>query len=305
MMVLTYFDILPEVQDALAHGKPVVALESTIITHGMPYPENLETAIRVEAEVRASGAIPATIAIVNGRIKVGLSSGELDALAQAKGVAKVSRRDIPLLLAEKKNGGTTVASTMWIAEQAGIRVFVTGGIGGVHRGAETTFDVSADLMELAQTSVAVVCAGAKAILDLPKTLEYLETQGVPVIGYQTDDFPAFYSRTSGLSVDMKADNAEIIAQAMNVKWNLGLNGGILIANPLPMEFDFPAAEMEAIIKVAIRESNEQNVKGKDVTPFLLKRVKELTDGKSLASNIALVLNNARVGSAIAVAFSRI
>ena len=305
MMVLTYFDILPEVQDALAHGKPVVALESTIITHGMPYPENLETAIRVEAEVRASGAIPATIAIVNGRIKVGLSSGELDALAQAKGVAKVSRRDIPLLLAEKKNGGTTVASTMWIAEQAGIRVFVTGGIGGVHRGAETTFDVSADLMELAQTSVAVVCAGAKAILDLPKTLEYLETQGVPVIGYQTDDFPAFYSRTSGLSVDMKADNAEIIAQAMNVKWNLGLNGGILIANPLPMEFDFPAAEMEAIIKVAIQESNEQNVKGKDVTPFLLKRVKELTDGKSLASNIALVLNNARVGSAIAVAFSRI
>lgn len=304
-MVLTYFDILPEVQDALAQGKPVVALESTIITHGMPYPENLETAIRVEAEVRASGAIPATIAIVNGRIKVGLSSDELDALAQAKGVAKVSRRDIPLLLAEQKNGGTTVASTMWIAEQAGIRVFVTGGIGGVHRGAELTFDVSADLMELAQTSVAVVCAGAKAILDLPKTLEYLETQGVPVIGYQTDDFPAFYSRTSGLRVDMNAANADVIAQAMNVKWKLGLSGGLLVANPLPIEFDFPAAEMEAIIKVAINESIDQNVKGKDVTPFLLKRVKELTDGKSLASNIALVLNNARVGSAIAIAFSRI
>ena len=304
-MVLIYFDILPEVKDALDKGMPVVALESTIITHGMPYPENLATAKSVEAEVRNSGAIPATIAIVDGRIKVGLSETELDALAQAKGVAKVSRRDIPLLLAEQKNGGTTVASTMWIAEQAGIRVFVTGGIGGVHRGAETTFDVSADLMELAQTSVAVVCAGAKAILDLPKTLEYLETQGVPVIGYQTDDFPAFYSRTSGLRVDMKADNAEVVAKAMKVKWDLGLAGGLLIANPLPVEYDFPALEMEAIIQVAIAESLEKKITGKDVTPFLLRRVKELTDGKSLASNIALVLNNARIGSAIAVAFSRI
>jgi len=303
-MVLTYFDIHPEVEQALKEGKPVVALESTIITHGMPYPENWTTAKSVEAEVRSHGAIPATIAIFEGRIKVGLNDLELDALAQAKNVAKVSRRDIPLLLAEKKNGGTTVASTMWIAEKAGIRVFVTGGIGGVHRGAETTFDVSADLMELAQTSVAVVCAGAKAILDLPKTLEYLETQGVPVIGYQTDDFPAFYSRSSGLRVDMQANDAVIIAETMKVKWNLGLKGGVLIANPLPEQFDFPAAEMEAIIQVAIAESLEKKISGKDVTPFLLKRVKELTDGKSLASNIALVLNNARLGSAVAVAFSR-
>ncbi|HHQ4516585.1 pseudouridine-5'-phosphate glycosidase [Aeromonas veronii] len=299
-MLNTYLDIQPEVAAALAAGKPVVALESTIISHGMPYPQNVETARQVEQVVRDNGAIPATIAILDGRLKVGLDAGALEALGRAgHSVTKCSRRDIPFVLARKGMGATTVASTMIIAAMAGIRVFATGGIGGVHRGAQETFDISADLQELAQTPVAVVCAGAKSILDIGLTLEYLETQGVPVIGYQTEELPAFYTRESGFKVDYRLESSAAIAEALRLKWELGLAGGAVVANPIPSAHAMPKADIDAAIAQALREADEQGIKGKASTPFLLARVCDLTGGNSLAANIQLVLNNAALGARIA------
>lgn len=301
-MLNAYLDILPEVADALAAGRPVVALESTIISHGMPYPQNVETARQVEQVVRDNGAVPATIAIMDGRLKVGLDGAALEALGQGgHQVTKCSRRDIPFVLASKKMGATTVASTMIVAAMAGIRVFATGGIGGVHRGAQETFDISADLQELAHTGVAVVCAGAKSILDIGLTLEYLETQGVPVIGYQTEELPAFYTRESGFNVDYRLDSPEAIAEALRLKWELGLAGGAVVANPIPATFAMPKAEIDAAIEQSLQEADAQHITGKASTPFLLARVCELTGGNSLASNIRLVLNNAALGAKIAAA----
>jgi pseudouridine-5'-phosphate glycosidase len=293
----------PDVDRALRDGAPVVALESTIISHGMPYPANVETAREVEATVRSSGAVPATIAVLEGLLRVGLSDGELDALGQARGVRKVSRRDLAYVVATGATGATTVAATMICASLVGIRVFVTGGIGGVHRGGQDTLDVSADLTELARTSVAVVCAGAKAILDLPRTLEVLETHGVPVVGYGTSEFPAFYTRTSGLGVDFRLDDPGQVAALMKAKWELGLEGGIVVANPIPAEHAMEAAEIERFIEEALGEADAQGVRGKDVTPFLLARLVEKTGGRSLRANIALVKNNARVGAQIACAYA--
>jgi pseudouridine-5'-phosphate glycosidase len=301
-MLNDYLDIQPEVAQALATGRPVVALESTIISHGMPYPQNVETARLVEQVVRDNGAVPATIAIIGGRLKVGLDEAALEALGKGGySVAKCSRRDIPFVLAAGKMGATTVASTMIIAAMAGIRVFATGGIGGVHRGAQETFDISADLQELAHTDVAVVCAGAKSILDIGLTLEYLETQGVPVIGYQTEELPAFYTRESGFKVDYRLDTPEAIAEALRLKWSLGLEGGAVVANPIPQEFAMPKEAIDAAIAQSLQEADEQGVKGKASTPFLLARVCELTGGNSLSSNIKLVLNNAALGARIAAA----
>jgi len=294
--------ILPEVREALAAGEPVVALESTIITHGMPAPRNLETARAVEAAVRDGGAVPATIAILDGRISVGLDAEDLERLAAEKDVAKVSRADLPAVLAGGGAGSTTVAATMICADLAGIRVFATGGIGGVHRGAEQSFDVSADLQELGRTPVAVVCAGAKAILDLPKTLEVLETLGVPVIGYRCDELPAFYSRTSGLSVPLRRDSATEIARVMAAKWGLHLGGGLVVANPIPAEAEIPAAAIAGHIETALGEAAARGIQGKAVTPFLLARLEALTGGASLAANVALVRNNARLAAEIAVAY---
>lgn len=292
-------DIHPEVRNALAQGLPVVALESTIISHGMPYPQNVQTALAVEAEVRQGGAVPATIAILGGRLKAGLSAAEIDHLGRSgREVLKVSRRDIPFVVAAENTGATTVASTMIIAAMAGIRVFATGGIGGVHRGAATSFDVSADLQELASTNVAVVCAGAKSILDLGLTLEYLETHGVAVVGYQTDSLPAFYTRESAFKVDYRLDTPGEIARVLHAKWRMGLQGGMVIANPIPVEFAMPQATIDAAIAQALREASEQGISGKESTPFLLARVAALTGGSSLASNIQLVLNNARLAAAI-------
>jgi len=290
----------PEVAAARAAGGPIVALESTIITHGMPFPQNVETARRVEAEVRAHGAVPATIAILEGQVHVGLTEVELDALGQARGVAKLSRADLAACLATGGTGATTVAATMICAHLAGIQVFATGGIGGVHRGAETSFDISADLRELAETPVTVVAAGAKAILDLPKTLEVLETLGVPVIAYGQDDFPAFWSRSSGLKAPLRMDKARDIAAAQTMRSRLGLPGGQLVANPIPPEAEIPRAEIMPHIEAALAEAEAQGIAAKAVTPFLLQRIFELTDGRSLVSNIALVLNNARLAAAIAV-----
>ncbi|HYD97737.1 MAG TPA: pseudouridine-5'-phosphate glycosidase [Alphaproteobacteria bacterium] len=302
MAALDHFlAIQPEVEDALAAGRPVVALESTIISHGMPYPQNVETARAVEAEIRAGGAVPATIAVLDGRIRVGLDDDDLDLLARHGAVRKLSRRDLPVALATGEAGATTVAATMICADLAGIRVFVTGGIGGVHRGAETSLDISADLEELARTSVAVVCAGAKAILDLPKTLEYLETRGVPVIGYGTDRLPAFYTRDSGLAVDQRADDPQTVARIMQMKWRLGLEGGLIVANPIPEADALDPAAIDGAIAQALAEAAERGIGGKAVTPFLLSRLGEITGGSSLKANIALILNNARVGAAIAVA----
>ncbi|WP_409421159.1 pseudouridine-5'-phosphate glycosidase [Pseudaeromonas sp. ZJS20] len=299
-MLNAYLDIQPEVADALAAGRPVVALESTIISHGMPYPQNVETARQVEQVVRDNGAIPATIAIMDGKLKVGLDAQALEALGKGgQAVTKCSRRDIPFVLASGKAGATTVASTMIIAAMAGIRVFATGGIGGVHRGAQETFDISADLQELAHTGVAVVCAGAKSILDIGLTLEYLETQGVPVIGYQTEELPAFYTRHSGFPVDYRLDTPAEIAAALRVKWELGLQGGAVVANPIPEQFAMPKADIDAAINQALNEADTQQITGKASTPFLLARVCELTGGNSLASNIKLVLNNAALGAQIA------
>ncbi len=298
-----FVEILPEVQEALAARRPVVALESTIITHGMPSPRNLETARAVAAAVRAGGAVPATIAILDGRIRIGLEPNELERLAGERDVAKVSRADLPAVLAAGGAGSTTVAATMICADLAGIRVFATGGIGGVHRGAELSFDVSADLQELARTPLAVVCAGAKAILDLPKTLEVLETLGVPVIGYGCDELPAFYSRASGLAVPLRRDSAAEIAAVMRTKWDLNLAGGLVIANPIPAAAEIPAAEIAGQIESALAEAAAQGIQGKAVTPFLLARLEELSGGASLDANVALVLNNARLAAEIATAFA--
>lgn len=295
--------LLPEVADALADGRPVVALESTIIAHGMPYPQNVETARRVEGIIRDGGAIPATIAVIDGALQVGLDAALLERIGTAPDVLKLSRRDLPIALATRKLGATTVATTMIGAALAGIKIFVTGGIGGVHRGAEDSFDISADLTELGRTNVGVVCAGAKSILDLPKTLETLETLGVPVIGYQTDRFPPFYARTSDLPVDHRAETAQEIAAILTAKWSLGLDGGAVIANPAPEATALPPAEVEAYIAQAVAEARAQGIKGKAETPFLLKRIAELSGGRSLAANIALVENNARLGAAVAVALA--
>jgi len=289
----------PEVAEAVAQNAPVVALESTIITHGMPFPQNLNTARRVEAEIRAAGAVPATIAILEGRLHVGLTDGELETLAQASNVMKLSRADLAVALATGRTGATTVAATMIAASLAGIGVFATGGIGGVHKGAEDSFDISADLMELAQTPVTVVAAGAKAILDLPKTLEVLETQGVPVIAYGQDAFPAFWSRDSGLAAPLRLDDPGQIAASAKMRARLGLPGGQLVANPIPAEAEISSKTLAPIIAQAQAEADAAGISGKSVTPFLLQRIFELTDGKSLEANIALVLNNARLGAAIA------
>ncbi len=297
-----YLDIHPDVANAITNNKPVVALESTIISHGMPYPKNVETALLVEQTVRDSGAVPATIAIIKGRLTVGLSAQQIEHLGkEGHSVTKVSRRDIPFMVANKADGATTVAATMILAEMAGVRIFATGGIGGVHRGAQQTFDVSADLAELANTNVAVVCAGAKSILDLALTREYLETQGVPVIGYQTDFLPTFYTRDSEYSIDYRLESGAQIATALNVKWSLGLQGGVVVANPVPEAYVMPREIIDKAIEQALIDHDQQGISGKDSTPFLLARVSELTGGDSLASNIQLVLNNARLASEIATA----
>ncbi|MBM7608198.1 pseudouridine-5'-phosphate glycosidase [Lysinibacillus composti] len=298
-----YISYSQEVLDAKEKGLPVVALESTIISHGMPYPQNVKTAREVEQIIRDNGAVPATIALIDGKIKIGLTDEELEMFGNAKDVAKASRRDLGYLVATKKLGATTVAATMICAELAGIELFVTGGIGGVHRGAETTMDISADLEELAQTNVAVVCAGAKSILDIGLTLEYLETKGVPVIGYGTDILPAFYTRESDFNVNFKANSVEEVADMMRAKWDLGLRGGAVVANPIPEEQALDKDFITGIIGSALNEAEEKGVKGKDVTPFLLAKVKDLTEGKSLDANIALVKNNAKIGAGIAVALN--
>ena len=298
-----YLDIHPEIQKALDNKQAIVALESTIISHGMPYPKNLETALLLENEVRKNGAIPATIALIKGKIKVGLTKDEITFLAkEGTKVIKTSRRDIPYVLAKKLTGATTVATTMITAEKAGITVFATGGIGGVHRGASKTFDISADLQELANTNVAVVCAGIKAILDLGLTLEYLETLGVPVLGDKTDELPAFYTQKSGYKVDYNLQTPQEIANLLQAKWDLGLKGGVVIANPIPKESSMDFEIMTTAIDQAIAEQNKLGIKGKESTPFLLAKVKELTQGKSLESNIALVKNNVILASKLAVAF---
>ena len=292
-----YLDISPEVQQALADGKPVVALESTIISHGMPYPKNVETAMLVEKTIRENGAVPATIAIIGGRLKAGLSPEEIEYLGKSgRKVAKVSRRDLAAIVARGADGATTVTTTMIIAHMAGIKVFATGGIGGEHRGAETTMDISADLEELASTPVMVVCAGAKSILDLGLTLEYLETKGVPVIGYGTDELPAFYTRSSGFGVDYRVDTPAQLAAMFKAQQELGMKGGMLVTNPIPEQYAMDKAVIDAAIEQAVAESKEQGIHGKETTPFLLARVVELTGGDSLESNIQLVLNNAIVAS---------
>mgnify|MGYP000952348992 FL=1 len=299
-MLKKYLEINPEVKNALENNVPVVALESTIISHGMPYPQNAETALKVENIVRENGGIPATIGIINGKLKVGLSPNEIELLGkEGEKVAKVSRRDIPYIVANKLNGATTVASTMIIANMAGVKIFATGGIGGVHRGAETTMDVSADLEELANTNVAVICAGAKSILDLGLTLEYLETHGVPVLGYKTKELPAFYTRKSGFNLDYKIDSPEEIAELLHTKWELGLNGGAVIANPIPEEYSMDSEVINKVIENAILEADKLGIKGKDTTPFLLDKIQKLTDGSSLKANIELVFNNTKLATQIA------
>ena len=300
-----YLDIKPEVAEAIAAGKPVVALESTIISHGMPYPQNVETALAVERIIRENGAVPATIAIIGGRLKAGLTEAEIEYFGKkGQAIHKASRRDLAVLCARGEDGATTVATTMIIAHMAGISVFATGGIGGVHRGAETTMDISADLEELAQTPVMVVCAGAKSILDLGLTLEYLETKGVPVIGFGTKELPAFYTRQSGFSVDYRIDTPEELAAAFRAGQDMGLRGGMLVANPIPEEFSMPKDVIDRAIDQAIAECSEKGIHGKETTPFLLARVAELTGGDSLASNIRLVFNNAAVAAKTAAAMCR-
>ena len=292
-----YLELSPAVKAALMSGEPVVALESTIISHGMPYPQNVETALRVEETVREAGAVPATIAVIGGKLKAGLTNDEIEYLGnKGPAVIKASRRDLPVLVARGADGATTVATTMIIAHLAGIRVFATGGIGGVHRGAETTMDISADLEELGRTPVMVVCAGAKAILDLGLTLEYLETKGVPVIGYGTEELPAFYTRKSGFKVDYRIDTPEELAAAFRAQQEMGLGGGMLVTNPIPEEYSMDPVRINAAIDQAIEDSRRLGIHGKETTPYLLARVKELTGGDSLASNIQLVLNNARLAA---------
>lgn len=296
-------DVTDEVATALDEGRPVVALESTIISHGMPYPQNVEMAVEVEGIVRSLGAVPATIAVLDGRPRIGLSPDDLELLASHPDVTKVSVRDLPYVVARSLHGATTVASTMRLAALAGIRVFVTGGLGGVHRGAETSFDVSADLTELGQTDVAVVCAGVKSILDIGLTLETLETLGVPVVGFGSDEFPSFFSRVSGHAAPMRVDTAADVAAMMRAKWDLGIAGGIVVANPIPAADEIPADEIGQIIDRALADLDRLGIHGKDATPYLLGRIVELTDGASLVANIALVRNNARLGAAVAGEFA--
>ncbi|BDB01089.1 pseudouridine-5'-phosphate glycosidase [Clostridium botulinum] len=305
-MLEKYLEISKEVSEALKENKPVVALESTIISHGMPYPKNAETALNVEKIIRDKGAIPATIAILNGKLKVGLTKDEIEYLGKkGKEVVKTSRRDIPFILAKKLDGATTVASTMIVANLAGIKVFGTGGIGGVHRGAQESFDISADLQELANTNVAVVCAGAKSILDIGLTLEYLETQGVPVVGFGTEELPAFYTRKSGFKVDYRVDTAKELAEALKAKWDLGLKGGMVVGNPIPEEYQMDYDTITKAINDAVKEAEEKGIKGKESTPFLLAKVKDITKGKSLEANIQLVYNNVAVASDLAIELSKL
>ncbi len=305
MIMNKYLDVNPEVAAAIAEGRPVVALESTIISHGMPYPQNVETALAVEKIIREQGAVPATIAIIGGRLKAGLTAEEIEYFGKkGQAIHKASRRDLAVLCARGEDGATTVATTMIIAHMAGIKIFATGGIGGVHRGAETTMDISADLEELGQTPVMVVCAGAKSILDLGLTLEYLETKGVPVIGYGTKELPAFYTRQSGFGVDYRIDTPQELAAAFKASTDLGFRGGMLVTNPIPEEYAMPKAVIDAAIDQAIGEANAQGIHGKETTPFLLARVAELTGGDSLASNIRLVFNNAKVAAQTAVAYCK-
>ena len=297
-----YLQLSPEVDKALREGRAVVALESTIISHGMPYPQNVETAHRVEQTIRDNGAVPATVAVIGGRLKAGCTPEEIEYLGKkGQAVTKASRRDLPVLIARGEDGATTVTTTMIIAAMAGIKVFATGGIGGVHRGAQQTFDISADLEELASTPVMVICAGAKSILDLGLTLEYLETKGVPVIGYGTDELPAFYTRHSGFGVDYRIDTPEELAAMFQAKLDCGLKGGVLVTNPIPEEYSMPKDVIDRAIEQALHEADEQGIHGKQTTPFLLARIKDLTGGDSLAANIQLVLNNARLAARTAVA----
>ena len=298
-MYRDYLDVNPEVAKALEEGRPVVALESTIIAHGMPYPKNVETAIAVEEVIKANGAVPATIGILGGRIKIGLTKEEIEYMAHAKNVLKVSRRDLPLVIAQKMDGATTVTKSLIPAMLAAIMVPATVGIGGVHRGAGESFDISADLEELKMTDVTVVCAGAKAILDIPATMEYLETAGVPVIAYGVDEIPAFYSRKSGVAAVCRLDSPEEIGALVSMKDQLGLKGGVLVTCPIPEKDEIPADEINAVIDKAIEEAEENGIKGKESTPFLLSKVKDLTEGRSLEANIKLVLNNAEIGAKIA------
>ncbi|PWW32388.1 pseudouridine-5'-phosphate glycosidase [Cytobacillus oceanisediminis] len=298
-----YIELSAEVQQAKTEGKAIVALESTIISHGMPYPQNVKMAREVEQIVRDNGAVPATIAIIDGKIKIGLTDDELELFGKSSDVAKVSRRDLAQIIATKQLGATTVATTMICADLADIKIFVTGGIGGVHKGAETTMDISADLEELAQTDVAVICAGAKSILDLALTLEYLETKGVPVIGYETEYLPAFYTRNSEHKLNFSTDSIDVIAETLKTKWELTLKGGAVIANPIPEEHAMDEDYINGIIDQAVKEAEEKHIIGKDSTPFLLGKIKELTNGKSLDANIELVKHNAKVGSQIAVSFN--
>lgn len=301
----SFLEIHPDVQSALAKGKPVVALESTIISHGMPYPQNLETAIQVEEIIQDNGAVPATIAIFNGKCHAGLDKKQLEHFALAKDVWKVSLRDMPYVITKKLYGATTVAATMRVASMVGIKIFATGGIGGVHRNASETMDISADLTEMEQTSVAIVSAGIKSILDIGHTLEYLETKGIPVITFGQDEFPSFYSRQSGFNSPLRSDTVEEIAAMIRTKWQLGLTGAVLIANPVPSEQAIAPAEMETVIQKALAIAKEKKVSGKEVTPFLLKAIADQTQGESLEANIALIKNNAKLGAELAVAFSRI
>lgn len=300
-----FLSVTEEISEAVKAGKPVVALESTILSHGMPYPENIEFSHEVEKVVRGEGAIPATTAILGGKLKVGLTPDELDVMCKADGVGKVSRRDVAVYLATGQKGATTVATTMMLSEMAGIRIFATGGIGGVHRGAEISMDISADLQELAHTRVGVVCAGAKSLLDIGKTLEYLETMGVPVLGYGTDDFPAFYCRKSGYGVDYNLKNSAEAAKILHTKWALGLEGGAVIGNPIPKEYELPFDDMEKVINEALEDAKKQGIRGKATTPFLLSRIKEITQGVSFASNKQLAYNNARVAAQIAVEYAKL
>lgn len=295
-----FLEINPIVKEALDSNKPVVALESTIISHGMPYPKNMETALHVEEIIKNAGCVPATIGIINGKLKIGLTKDEIQILAkEGLKVTKVSRRDIPYVVSNKLNGATTVAGTMIASSLAGIKIFATGGIGGVHRGAETTMDISADLEELSRTNVAVICAGAKSILDLRLTLEYLETKGVPVLGYKTKELPAFFTSKSGLNLDYKMESAKQIADLLNTKWNLGINGGVVIANPIPHEFEMDPKLIEDVIEKAIEKANSLGIKGKDTTPFLLDEIQKVTSGNSLEANIHLVYNNVKLACEIA------
>jgi pseudouridylate synthase len=299
-----FLELSPSVKAALKEGKPVVALESTIISHGMPYPQNVETALLVENRVRENGATPATIAIINGKMKAGLSLDDIEILGkQGQSVTKASRRDMPMLITRKMNGATTVASTMIIAHLAGIHIFATGGMGGVHKGAGETFDISADLQELSQTDVAVVCAGAKSILDIGLTLEYLETHGVPVIGFKTDDFPAFFTRKSGFGVDYRVDTEEELAAMLKVKWSIPLSGGVVVANPVPYEYEADPHKIDHALEKALRQANAQGIKGKHITPFLLAEIERMTEGLSLKTNIQLVLNNAALAARLAVKYA--